>query len=474
MKWPIPLAILILPVLASAMDLNQFLQQVGSKHRGLQALEKQKEAAGFRRESGDIGLSPVLTAQVRRLDDKKPNYLGALRLDRTESTEYTLGLSKKFSSGTSAQLSVTTGESTVEATSFDPPPPSTLAQTFGVSSLGISLSQSLWKDAFGRATRLRQEREGVVEAGEKESYNLQQKQVLIEAESAYWDYLYLKEELAQRKDSLERARRIESWVRRRVSNGIGDEADLYNAQGLVANRELQLLAASDDLVAAEKKIKDLLELGDKEPLPELTGDLAASRNLEQMSTGRGRRLRLDSYLAVLEAKTRALAADEVEDAYRPDLVLEGQYKTNAVESTMSEANNKISNTDTPTSAVALRLSWALDGDLKNAARQTARSEALAAALRKERKILESDSSWTEINRRHSELTKKIQAAAAASLVQTKKANAERDKLSKGRTITSQVITAEEDAAEAQLTLSKLRAEQRKLEAQGRMFVTVEE
>ena len=50
--------------------------------------------------------------------------------------------------------------------------------------------------------------------------------------------------------------RIESWVRRRVSDGIGDRADLLNAQALVATRELQLMNTKDEWVANLKQIRN--------------------------------------------------------------------------------------------------------------------------------------------------------------------------------------------------------------------------
>ena len=55
-------------------------------------------------------------------------------------------------------------------------------------------------------------------------------------------------------------------------------------------------------------------------------------------------------------------------------------------------------------------------------------------------------------------------------IRSKRALVEKDKLSKGRTITSEAITAEQDAAETALTLMKLRTEQRKLESQAKLFI----
>lgn len=464
---------------ASAMTLDEYLARVQERNRQFQSFDSSRQAASARREQGDLALAPALTAQARRLDDRKPMLAGpGMTLDRTAGSDYSLGLAKKFSTGTSAEISA--NMSNIGA-HFPNGTGGTISPNVSAG-VGISLSQSLWKDFFGHATRLRWEREAYVEKTEIEAVNLQARQLLIEAEAAFWELLYLQEEVRQREDSLARAKRIEGWVRRRVSNGIGDRADLLNAQGLVAMRELQLMTSVDERKAAEEKVRLMLELPGTEKAPVLKADLAKARPVEGMiATLRAagaaktdsRIVRLDSYLAVLEAKAKAVVAQEVEDGMRPDLVLEGTYRTNSYEPDWSDATAKITDTAAPTMGIGLRFTYILGG-AKESTRRVARMEALAAAHKKERLLFESDSAWREFLRRHSELAKKIQAAGKASQIQTSKAAAERDKLSKGRSITSQVIQAEQDAAETTLTLTKLQAEQRKLEAQARLFVRLEE
>jgi hypothetical protein len=156
--------------------------------------------------------------------------------------------------------------------------------------------------------------------------------------------------------------------------------------------------------------------------------------------------------------------------------LAGSYSTNAFDTTngITGAAGKLTDTSLPTTNVILKLSWPLDSEVKDAVKNVAKKDALASVLKKERKILESETSWSELQRRHSELHKKIQAAKILMEIQKQKAFVEQDKLTKGRTVTSQVITAEQDAAEAELTLIKLFSEQRKLESQSNMFTSVQE
>ena len=68
---------------------------------------------------------------------------------------------------------------------------------------------------------------------------------------------------------------------------------------------------------------------------------------------------------MLELRAKSVVSDEVNENLKPDLVLTGSYSTNAFESTQTEAINKWTNTNKPTSFVGLKLTWLLDMDNKS-------------------------------------------------------------------------------------------------------------
>ncbi len=454
----------------AAMTLEEYLQTVQKKNRNFQALDASQDAATSRYQQGDLDLSPILSASGNYIDDKSLQSVGTSLVTHSQVRQYSLGLAKKFSTGTQASVTSSVEALNVEGATGT----SGLSSESHIGTLGVSVSQSLWKDFFGTSTRLRWERERSQAQYEKTGYNLQAKQALIDAESAFWDLLYLQQELDIRKASLERAKKIEGWVRNRASNGIGDRADVLNAQGLVAARNLQLIATQDDLKAAQARFADQIEWGEQ-PVPVLEANLAQVRPLKNFVGGeQGRIVRLDTYLSVLDAEVKKVNAKEAVEKVSPDLVLSGQYKTNGYDTTDAKAASRMTDKDYPVSTVGVAFTWALDWDAKGAVRNSAQKDALAAQLKKEKSLMDSETAWKEINRRHAEMSARIDAAETLSKVQTAKAAAERDKLAKGRSITSNVITAEQDAADAELNLTKMKAEQRKLESQSRLFVKIVE
>ncbi|MBC7371949.1 MAG: TolC family protein, partial [Bdellovibrionaceae bacterium] len=451
-----------------ALTLDEYLSEVQKKHKEFQSFEVSKEAAEDRRVAGDLALSPTLSMDTSYLsDEKKPQTTGGTKL---QATQYNAGVAKQFSTGTYLGVSGNLQHLTI-ANPVLPGFPS----DYTTGTLAVTLSQSLWKNAFGRAVSLRRERETVSSNLEKESFNLQQRQILYNAESAYWDYMYQQEELAQKVDSLERSRKIETWLKRRFSDGISDRADFLNAQALSISRELALAVTRDQALSAEKNLRDFMELAPNEKLPALNSDFKKPRNIGELISGAtaGDIVRLDTYLASLEAQAKGLGAKEAQEALRPDLVLQGSYATNSFSTiSQNDALKDIAKADAPTSQVALKFSYMFDTDAKNSQESLSRKEALAAQLKSERKILESASSWSELQRRYGELLKQIETAEKLNKVQLSRAKEQGLKLSRGRSVTSDVVISEEDASSSALSLNRMRAEARKIEAQSRLFIRI--
>jgi len=461
---------LLSPFVARALTLDEFLAEVQKRNKEFQGLGTSREAAEDRRAAGDLGLSPILTLSAGYLsDEKQPQTLGT----KLTSSQYSLGVAKEFSTGTKA--SVTGNVQQVQVANLPPIYPSYFSD-YSTGSLGFSVSQSLWKNAFGAGTRLRQQRQASAATLEKENFNLQQRQILMGAETAFWNYLYQQEELKTRQESLERAQRIEAWLKRRYRDGINDKADYLNAQALTASRELLLATAKDLVRAAEQSLRGLLEMKETEALPPLKADFKKARDiLTLVDGGAGKVVRLDARLADLEAQTKSLGAREVQDSLKPDLVLEGAYNTNSnVQDSPSQALNKITNTDIPTTQVGVKFTYMFDTDAKMSQESLARKEALAAQLKSEQKMIESEISWSELQRRYKELLQQISTSERLSELQMARAKEQSLKLSRGRAVTSDVINSEEDAATTSLSLNRLRAEARKMEAQSRLFIRVQE
>lgn len=446
-------------------NLEQFLAEVQKRHPAFEAYRIAKEAAEQRLELGDLALSPYLSAGYTYYDDKKetssPMFFGT----RTQSKSWNLGVAKQFATGTALSATLKQSTELVEGTTPEAPEAFTGQFTLG-------LKQNLWKDFFGKSTRIRHNREFFSKKIEDTVQVLNEKQTLIAAETAWWNFVYQSEENKISTDSLARAKKIESWAEKRAANGTGDESDYLQAKALLQSRELQQINSEDSLKAARSQLQDMV--------PDFNISLVAP-NLSELENYRSPRalsenknpnatpLRLDAELKRLEAKLKEHVAEEISESLKPSLAAQLAYTMNTRQSSASDALSNTFGTDHPTLAAGIELSMDLDFFGKSKALSASRNDAKSSKILADRAIYESNSSWKELLRRHNEMQKSISAVKLLTQTQIRKAKRENEKLERGRSTTFQTINFEQEAQEARSMLLKLQTELKKIEAQARMF-----
>lgn len=461
------LTIVVASSTSYSLTLDEYLQKIILQHKSFRSLSISLERVEDKRLAGDIDLVPNLTAKINSTSDQtQPSQFG----QKINFTDYSLGVAKKFSTGTSLQLNGKVSDYDIKGSRVG-------IDKFTTGVLSVGLSQSLWKDSFGRAIDLRRQRDSLTAKLENQTFTLKQRQLLIQAESAYWDYLVAIEDLKIKKENLERAKRLSTWVQKRVYNGIADEADLLNAQALVSSREFQYLTSEDDLLSKKITLSEYLYNTDEMDksvevtIPQLTSKLNVNRRL--VFNTNGNHIRIDSYLKILDAELKKTIAEEVKDSFKPDLSLEGLYATNNLDDKAGDSFSKLTNNDKPTTSIGLKFTYLLDTEVKSAQIKSAQKESQIALLEAEHEVIVANNFYREFVRKYDVLKKQTETAQKIADIQVRRAKSENERYSKGRSITSTVITAEQEAAEAQVSLLNLLAALRKLESQSQLFVPYE-
>ena len=450
---------------AFAMSLEEYMDTVAKKNRLITSYQTSVEASQEKRVAGDLLLSPTLTAGYSVLSDKsEPSSVA----DKRNTTITNLGLSKKFSTGTLLSLTALT-------TKLDYELPVTPGNT-GYSTGGLSLvvQQSLWKDFFGVAIRMRRERESLTNQLEMLGYELQKRITLIQAETDFWDYMVAQEDLKLKQANFDRAKKLDQWTSKRVSNGISDQTDLLQVRALANLRELELATATQVVKTREAKLKENIDFAANEQLPEVKADMAQSRPYVINLSKSKNVVKIDTYLTSLEAAVKQNVSEEVVDSLKPDLSFLGKYNTSSYNVDHSTMQNNITKTDQPVTFVGLSLSWLFGSDAKSAQLSAAKKDALASRLKADQARITGENAWLELLRQY-ELTKKNAGTLEKiAQLQRDRARAEQAKFTKGRTITSNVVNAETDAAQAEVNYLSAKSGLRKLEASSQLFMSVAE
>jgi outer membrane protein TolC len=444
------------------MTIDEYLAEVKAKNKNIKSYDIDIEAAGEKQVAGDLVLSPVLTGSYYVQTDKSLP-LTFLQADKRTTTEASLGLSKKFSTGTTLAL---TGE-TFKYDYDQPVVPGDSGYSSG--RLGISLTQSIWKDFFGHATRLRRDREALTAKLEKLSNDLKKRAALIQVESDYWDYLVAQENVRLKKSNLDRAKKLESWSSNRVYNGISDQSDLLQIKALVSSREVDLANAEDELESKGITVRENLELGANDPVPEFTSSLTDPRPYVRDMSARPNMIRIQNYLSQLDAKIKQDVSDEVRDSLRPDLSLTGKYYTSSYDDDYQTMQNNLGKTDRPVTFVGVNLSWMFGSDAVSAQRSSADKSALAAKYRAEQEEVTGKNAWQDFVRKYQVTKQNVLTLEKLAKIQQERAKQEQIRLSKGRTITFNAVTAETDSAEAQVNYLRAKSGLRKMEASSLLF-----
>lgn len=465
MKTAILLAISTIAFNAQALTLDEYLKIVIQKNKLVSSYDLSIEASKDKQIAGDLLLSPTLTAGYSVTTDKSEPITVA---DKRTTTLSNVGLSKKFSSGTTLGV-------TADTTKYEYELPVTAGNNgYSTGRVGVSLQQSLWKDFFGHGTRLRQDREEATNKLETLGFELRKRSTLIEMESDYWDYLVAQEDLKLKQANLDRAKKLESWNSNRVYNGISDQSDLLQVKALSASREVQLATAKDELTYREAKVRENMGLSDSEALPAFTSNLMDARPYVGELSKQKDVVKIDTYITALEANVKQKVSEEVVDSLRPDLSLIGRYNTNSYNVDHQTMQNNIGKTERPTTFVGVSFSWMFGSDAKGSQLDAAKKEALAAQYRAEQAKLSGTNAWADFLRKY-ELTKQnVVTLEKIAQLQRDRAKQEQVKFSKGRTITLNVVTAETDSAEADVTYLRAKSGLRKLEATTQLYMSTAE
>lgn len=455
--------ILLVSQQLKAMTLDEYLTEVKRKNSLYSSYEASMHAADEKREAGDIVLEPQLTATYGKTVDKTvPSSLG----EKRETTDLTLGLSKKFSTGTLFTVSAKTDQ-------YYNPQATPPTDDYSTGLLTLGLQQSLWKDFFGAGTRIRHRREESVSQLEKMLAEFNKRAFLVTAESNFWDYIVALEDLNLKKSNFDRAKKLDSWTSTRLSNGIGDRSDLMNIKALLSIRELELATASDELKTQEVKIRQNLDLKTSEATPELKANLVETRPYVSSLMQAKNMVKIDSYLSSLEADVKTHVSEEVNDSLKPDLALIGSYTTSSYGTDYEETKNNISKSDYPKTFIGVSLTWLIDTGAKSSQRASASKEALAARLVAEKNLQVGRDAWKEHLRKYEVAKENVKILEKISTYQKNRAKSEQDKFSKGRAITINVVTAETDSAEAEVSYLKAKSGLRKLEAATQLFAPID-
>ncbi len=431
------------------------------KTPGFKSFDHDIEALKLDFESRDVILQPTFelsgyrTREARELLFRNPGV-------RPQSELFNMTLAKPFSTGTLLQLSTSLEQAVT---------PSLPPGNQDIFEWRFTLSQNLWKNSFGAATRLRYEREDYEKKQQFAELLRRQALSLIEFENLYWDWALTIKEAELQEKNLKRSQEILRWVRARYNRAAAEKTDFLNAQALLARRELQVNSIQQRITQALSRVERFIPRTDWRPD---VRDLSGSRDTDQLvipwvEEENSKPVPLEYLSLSNEAEAQKMRAKETRDSIRPELNIEANYGKNAIDPRTGEAINRasIENNEVYSIGLVYRTGLDLSRERKMVRSETKRSEALLE--RKRALEAEAQIAWDKLKEELKDLDTQIKQAEELVEIQTQRLNAEKDRYLKGRTTAFEAITYEQEVAESEIMLWNLYALKRKTEARARLF-----
>jgi outer membrane protein TolC len=454
-------AIAILPAVADGapargagkMSLHDYLEQVRSANTAYRGALLASEGALGRSHEGAKLVAPTLFASAQLVSDAKQPVSPGFTYDKLRQNGYVVGLSQATRFGLQARLSynlnyfsyvnagVPGGTMGINASYYEAHPT-------------LELTQSLWANGFGRATRANLELAEAQALSAGYSNRHLARATRIHAETSYWTLVVRRQNLRLQSDAFERAQKIYDWSARRARLQLADRADELQAKALLELRRLEQQAAVDDVRSAQVQFNVArgIDLPDvPESLPELDASI-----IDPLSVPERAPMRDDVRAAEQAARATAAGATAAAETDLPTLELFGSYAFNGRDAGAGSATSDAFSSGRPTQAVGVRFSLPLNlGTLSDARRGWAR-EREGAALAYEHRLLEQEQEWEDLTRRFAEVKQRYKLTLAIERAQAEKLQHEKGRLQRGRTTTYQVLQFEQDYALAQI--ARIRAE----------------
>jgi outer membrane protein TolC len=438
------------PASAAPMSLEAYLGQVLGESAAVKSSRAQIEGTALTAKEGGLPTMARLTLQGSFTDDQR-QFPNPFQIS-TRSRALGLGFEKQFDFGLASKVSYNLASLNYGA-------PSNFLRDYLGAQTQIDLSQSLWRNAFGKETRASAE---LAEAGSKAAEYAEQfklKQTIAQAENAYNRLAIAFESVKLERELLDRSKKILEWTEKRVKNHLSDRIDQLQTRSAYQMRLMSLKAAEQELTSAKISFNQIRNL----PADEST--LSSTEEPELIPTEKVLNLSVPvratetlDVKAAKESERVTRASNELSlQKVQPDLSVFASAGFNGID--FAGQNGALTRALTTQNAIytaGLKLNFALDLADTADIRAGRSKQQLAAEHLTRQKELESESAFRDLSQKFNEARLRLKMADELVAMQKEKLEYEKYRFNLGRTTTYQVLTFEQDYAQS--LISRLRIE----------------
>ncbi len=431
-----------LAAFAELVTFDSYMEQVTKGNQNYSAVTKGAEAGKLKSEEGELITSTSFFTNLQYTNDKRVPMIPAIMGDRTSTASGSMGFAKNTTFGLSGKLYYALTQTSISGVnqSFIP------YTEYYESSPVLELRQSLWQNSFGRQTRATRDALEAKAMSDSYSSKFSSKQIMSASETLYWTLSTTRELVKVQKENLKRAERLRDWSKRRVSNNLADRVDLLQAESMLKMRQLELEGTQD----TEKDLIRQFNTNRGASTDDIEIELEIMNPEQAVALNAPERKGVREDVKALEAGAKAAAANAriSRDKNAPTLDLFGKFSLNGKDEFDPAFKDSFSGRH-PYTIVGLSFSTPLSFGIVGRVNSGYDAEKISAEYAYQRKVFETDRQWNDLSKKLDDIKQKLKLAYELEKLQEQKLSYEEKRLKLGRTTTYQVITFEDDLANAQ-------------------------
>lgn len=449
---------------ASALTLNEYLDQVKGQSKAYQGSSNQQEGSYLKSREADLIFTPQLFAEANVGHDSKTPSPPIMIYDKVESGLYKLGVSQQFSFGLQARLYYELDKTNFVGANFGPG----VSTDYWDASPKLELSLPVWGGGLGTSARANEEITRQQSLADAYNGGYQSQSVLVGAEAAYWRLSAWQDVVKIQEQALKAAQNIYDYVSRKQRMNLGEKADVIQAQALLESRTLELQVARNEAQEALRTFNKFRNADTYEAVSNLQPvDYKALEAIIVPTTRPGDRLDVKATEAQLN--TARAASTLAYERNRPTLNLQGSYALNGHDDQLNEALKDVGQSQRDTAYVGFQFNMPLNVGATHDAKAGALKTEKAAELNYQYSVYAQDQDWVNLTRTLSDARDNLRLLGRIEDVQKSKLENERARLRQGRTTTYQVLLFEQDYTSASLTRVKSAANILGLQSQLKLY-----
>lgn len=423
------------PISASAVDINTVLSEFKAHSTLWKSLELDAASLNAEIKSRDLAVATQLSLSWNKLDDRRKST--SLQI-RDYETNLAAQLSKYFYTGTTLSLN---------ANSIDYSFRNQPGAKIYTSEWEVSLRQNLWQDFFGAKERIRLQSNDAELKLRLLQNELQRAQLLIAVEDAYWDYLGTVLETKLRTENLKKWKDIEVWIKNRYNRSAAELVDVKQITATRILREIQLQTSQQRQQTIETQLNQYIGTFNINISSIDNKDLLNPKALQLPAELQS----IESLISTEQAELSRLNSRNASEETKPNLSFSLGYGKRGIDDSVNNAIKDSQSTTRDYTRLGVLFTTPLDFGLQNEKRRAANLKSQADEGRKIHYLNASRTSYMDLKNQISILKERVELLNLLNAEQRSRNSSERSRFLNGRSTSLQLVTAEQDLLDAEIT-----------------------